>query len=159
MMTLGLGETFLMRWRVKVHEIIGYSDPGVTVWSDEEHGVVLSMGMDFIESAEELITAPFTPHEWHEFMLESEDMLSYRLYIDGALGFEGEFFDSPFSNPGVGWGDISSHRSLAQWDHVAFGIVPEPSSGLCILAGSCTAVLLRCSASRRELPVVERSQT
>jgi hypothetical protein len=158
MMTPGPGESFVMQWRVMVHEIVGYSDPGVGVVSDDEHALVLSMGRDFIESAEEGTSAPFTPDEWHEFMLQSQDMLSYELYIDGALGFDGEFFDSPFSNPGVGWGDISSHRSLAEWDYVAFGIVPEPSSGLFILAGICAGALSRRWATRREPPIVEGSQ-
>jgi hypothetical protein len=159
MMTPAAGETFVMHWRVKVDEIIGYSDPGVTVWSDDQHALVLSMGMDFIESDEELTTAPFTPHQWHEFTLESEDMLSYQLYIDGVLSLEGAFYESAFSAPGPGWGDISSHRSLAEWDYVAFGIVPEPSSGLFVLAVICAAVLLRRSATRRGVLIVEGELT
>ncbi len=159
MMTPGPGETFVMQWRVKVHEIIGYSDPGVGLSSDDEHALVLSMGMDFIESAEEGTSAPFTADEWHEFTLESSDMMSYQLSIDGALAFDGDFFESPSLSPGVAWGDISSHRSLAEWDHVAFGIVPEPSSRLTILAVICAAALLARPAARREPPMLERRQT
>lgn len=147
-----------IRLGVKVDEIIGYSDPGVAVCSDDQHALVLSMGMDFIQSSEELISAPFSPHEWHDFTLESEDLLTYQLYIDGMPAFDGSFYESAFSLAGAYWGDHSSHRSLAEWDYVAFGIVPEPSSGLSGLAVMCVAVLLRRSASRREPLTVEGKQ-
>ena len=155
MMSPNPGETFVMHWRVKVHEIIGYSDPGVSVWSDDQHALVLSMGVDFIQSSEELTTASFAPYEWHEFTLQSEDMLTYQLYIDGAPAFDGSFYESAFSLAGAYWGDHSSHRSLAEWDYVAFGIVPEPSSGLSVLVVACAAVFVKRATDRRESPVVE----
>jgi hypothetical protein len=64
-------------------------------------------------------------------------MRGYRLYIDGTLAIEGRFFESLFYGPGVGWGDVTSHRSLAAWDVVEYGIVPEPTAWLVLSTGAC----------------------
>lgn len=133
MMTPGPGETFVMQWRVRIDEVIVLTDPGILVRSDDQYAVVLVLGVDFIQSAEEGISASFSPNEWHEFVLESADMRTYQLYIDGALGMEGSFYQSVFTTPEAGWGDITTHRSLSQWDEVGFGIVPEPSTARLVL--------------------------
>lgn len=127
-MTPGPGERFVMVWRVKVREIIGSAAPGVAVWSDDQHAVSLDMGMDFIEDPHDGTAASFAPNQWHEFALRTEDMLSYELYIDGALGMEGEFYESYFPLAGAYWGDKTSHRALSEWNYVGFGMVPEPAS-------------------------------
>ena len=134
MMTLEEGETFVYRWRVKVDEVIVEIDPGVGLMSDDDFTVIFLLATDHVISFYEPEKyASFAPGEYHEFLFESSDMQTYSLYIDSELAFEGAFFDSLFSGAGVSWGDITTHRSLSEWDHVEFGIVPEPASGLGLL--------------------------
>jgi len=45
---------------------------------------------------------------------------------------EGVFFEGFFSAC-VGWGDVVSSWSLAEWDYFRFGVVPEPSGWLMAL--------------------------
>ena len=134
MMTLEEGETFVMSWRVKVDEIIGTIDPGVGIRTDDQYAIAFALGVDHIYSTYEWPKgAPFAPGEWHEFLFESPDMQTYNLYIDSQLAFQGLFSETYFEDPGMGWGDTGSHRSLSQWHYVQFGIVPQPASGLGLL--------------------------
>jgi hypothetical protein len=148
MTTLNPGETFLMHWRVKVDQIIGYADPGVGVQSEDQHLIILKMGMDFIELAYGDTRATFAPGEWHEFELRSANMTDYELWVDGVFGFSAAALDDTPGTPTVAWGDLSSHCSLSEWDYFEFGVVPEPSGALLLLA-TCAACLLKCSAGRR----------
>jgi hypothetical protein len=150
MMTPGFDETFVMQWRIKVHEIIGYGAPGILIWSDDQHALVMVLGLDFIIDDVASTTASFTPHEWHEFTLSSSNMLDYSLSIDGTPAMEGTFWEDMVPTPpGPRWGDIGSHRSLAEWDYVGFGIVPEPSSGILMLLACFLALPLRVQRLRR----------
>lgn len=134
MMTLEEGETFVYRWRVKIDEVTVDIDPGVGLMSDEDFTVVFLLATDHVISFYEPEKyASFAVGEYHEFLFESFDMQTYSLYIDSGLAFEGTFFDSSFSGAGVSWGDITTHRSLSEWDYVEFGVVPEPGSGLGLL--------------------------
>ncbi len=134
MMTLEEGETFVYRWRVKVDEVIVELDPGAGLRTDDQREVVFALGEDRIISFYEPDKyASFAPGEWHEFLFESSDMQTYSLYMDSELAWEGTFFDSLFSGAGVSWGDTWSHRSLSEWDHVEFGILPEPVPALSVL--------------------------
>jgi hypothetical protein len=136
-MTLAPSETFVMHWQVRVDEVIdaAHTDPGVWAESDDPWEVAFVLGMDGIHSLYEPGNwAPFTAGLFHDFLLESSDMRSYTLSIDGVRSLERLFFESLFQGHGVGFGDVSSNRSLAEWDYVECGIVPEPSAVLCILA-------------------------
>jgi hypothetical protein len=135
------GETFIMSWRLNVHEAVpNREDPGVYVISDDLWSVAFLFDEDSLQSFyEPTVDVELEPHVYHEFELRSGDMRSYELYVDGELAIEGVFFEGFFS-PYVGFGDITGGRSLAAWDYFRFGVVPEPCSllmlvGLCIGAG------------------------
>jgi hypothetical protein len=127
------GETFVMSWRLNVHEATpNREDPGVYVISDDLWTVTFLFDEDSLES------------------LYEPDMRNYELYIDGDLAIEGAFFEGFFS-PYVGFGDLTSGTSLAAWDYFRFGVVPEPAT-----IGLFLAALLACAsrAARRMHRVV-----
>jgi len=139
-MTLGPGETLVVSWRIKVDEVIpiGGDDPAVYIGSDDQYAVSLLLGTSRIYSFYETDkSAPFSPGVLHEFTFQSNDMRTYQLLIDGAPAFQGTFFESLFYFPSVGWGDMTSNRSLAEWDWVECGITPEPAGWLCVLVALC----------------------
>lgn len=126
----GPGETFIMRWRLSVHEVTPYYDPGVCVSSDDLHSVLFLFDEGYVFSFyEQGVYAYFEPGVFHEFELCSADMRSYQLSIDGNLAFEGVFFES-FFGPGVWFGDFTGSTSLAAWDYFRFGVIPEPAAWL-----------------------------
>lgn len=135
MFTLEPGETFVLRWRVEVREITGILDPGVMLHADDQFAAGFLLGANRIYSEyEPALSAPIVPGQFHDFVMESSDMRAYRLYIDGGFAFEGAFFDSLVPGSTVAWGDQASNGSLSAWDYFAYGIVPEPSGALCMVA-------------------------
>jgi hypothetical protein len=142
-MTLGPGETVVVSWRVQVVE--GGEDAAVEVDSDDQWTVHLELGIDGVHSFYEPGNwAPFAPGVFHDFLLESSDLRTYTLAIDGVPSLWGNFFHSLFYSPGVGWGDMSTDQSLSAWQSVEAGIIPEPSAALCALIAFCG-----CSRVRR----------
>lgn len=135
-MTLEDGQTFQLAWRIKVDEAF-YSDPSVEVKFDDFYFVHLSMGTNAIYcDTPPGGWAPFAAGEFHEFHFESSDMRTFSVSVDGVAALEGSFFyGGQHGIAGVGWGDMSSSTSLAEWDWVATGIVPEPSPYVGLLAG------------------------
>lgn len=133
-MTLEDGQTFQLAWRIKVDEAF-YSDPSVEVMFDDFYFVHLSMGTDAIYcDTPPGGWAPFAPGEFHEFLLESSDMRNFSVYIDGLAALQGSFFyGGQHGMGGVGWGDMTSSYSLAEWDWVEAGIVPEPAGLLSVV--------------------------
>ena len=125
------GEMFVMRWRLNVHEVAPWEDPGVYVVSDDLWTVLFVFGDGYVSSTHEYnVTADFEPGVFHEFELRSDDMRSYELHIDGNLALEGAFFEGFFSSC-AGWGDVvRGGVSLAEWDYLRFGVVPEPAAWL-----------------------------
>ena len=128
------GETFIMRWRLKIDEVVGFADPGVAVLSDDKYALIFIFSEDRVWSAFEAnVYADFEPDVFHRFELHSENMRAYELFIDDQLAIEGVFHET-FSGPSVGFGDIvRGGASLAQWDYFRFGVVPEPTSGTMLL--------------------------
>ena len=124
------GELFLMQWRLRIEEVIGFMDISLGVNSDERWAIAFQMNTDTIRSALEGLTASFDPGVFHEFALTSTNMRTYELRIDGKPAIKGQFrlfFDSSR----VGWGDgIQGSASLSRWDYFKFGVVPEPNSAL-----------------------------
>jgi hypothetical protein len=149
-MTLGPQETFVAHWRVRVDDVIpaGSEDAGLGVASDDQWDVLFTLGVDRISSTYEPGNwAMFTPGVFHEFWFESSDMRTYVLSMDGTPLFQGNFFESLFYGPGAGFGDVTSDRSLSEWDYVECGIIPEPSSLLCMVAALIACGRLRRSAA------------
>lgn len=139
-MTLAPGETLHVDWALRVDETSGpwHVDPGVQISFDDQYTVVFVLGVGSIHSLYEPGNwAPFEPGVFHEFSFESSDMRTYALSVDGVPSLQGGFFESLFYSPGVGWGDTTTDRSLAEWDWVECGVVPEPSSILSVLLLSC----------------------
>ena len=135
-MNPGPGETFIMRWRLRVDDVPSTVpwDPVAGVFSDNYTAAGFQIAEDRIRSTfEPEKVATFLPDVFHTFEFVSADMDSYELYIDGVICISGQF-ESVFEASRVGWGDgIQGARSLTTWDQFEFGVVPEPQSGTAIL--------------------------
>jgi len=139
------GELFLTQWRLRIEDFAGGSlGTTVGVFADDRWAVAFHMNNDTIRSAfEPGLSAQFEPDEFHEFELRSPDMRAYELYIDDALAFEGCFWLSLNSNR-IGWGETTTgSSSLSRWDYVRFGVVPEPSTTVTMLALSAAFMVGR----------------
>jgi hypothetical protein len=136
------GETFIMGWRLKVHEATPWEDPGVYVISDDLYSLAFLFAEEYLLSLyEPEVYVEFEPGVFHEFELRSPDMRRYELHMDGHLVVEGVFFEGFFS-PYVGFGDIvHGGASLAAWDYFRFGVVPEPAA--CLMTSICLPLLCR----------------
>jgi hypothetical protein len=136
----GSGEEFVIQWRIRIDELQWYHDPGVVVCSDEKWAVSFVMSLNGIERVfEEGVSAPFEPGVPHAFELRSADMRSYVLSIDDVPAIYGSFWLSLTASRVV-WGDIvSGGASLAQWDYLRFGVVPECNS--LVLSGTAMVLL------------------
>jgi hypothetical protein len=140
----GPQETFVMQWRTLVYECAPARDVGVLVRAEDHYTVNFLMNAGSIyNSYEPGQAASFAPGVFHDFVLESASMRNYDLYIDGVLSLQGNFLESLFPGPVVGWGNFAGCKSLTAWDHVAYGIIPEPSAATCLLIGLCGLELLR----------------
>jgi hypothetical protein len=146
----GPQEMFTVEWGVRVYESTPSYDPGVLVVADDHYSVNFCMDTQSVHSEfEPGRWASFAPNEFHEFVLNSTDMRTYDLYIDGALALQGSFFESFLAGPDVDWGNFAGCKTLTAWDHVAYGIIPEPSALLCVLIPLCYRPSLKRSASPR----------
>jgi hypothetical protein len=156
----GSQETFVMHWRVRVDASWPSSDPGVIVVADDHYALAFTLDTSSIHSNfESGKVAPFAPNEFHDFTVESSDMRAYDLHIDGSLALQGVFSQSFLSGPEIAWGDCSSGMSLAAWDTVEYGIVPEPSVPLCLLTALFCAVSLNRSATGVPMTLSRRIAT
>ncbi len=137
----GPGEEFVAIWRIRVDDLNGRHDPGLSIRSDAGWRVGFVMSLDTIESIyEDGISAPFEPGVDHIFALRSDDMRAYTLSIDGVPEIEGNFWFSLSGASQVQWGDmVNGASSLARWNYYQFGVVPESST---VVLGSTAAVVL-----------------
>lgn len=136
------GEEFVMQWRLRVNEVdghpLGLYDPGVQLYSDDDWAVSLLFGTDFIRSFHEDLEFPMQPGMFHAFEFRSLYMRSYQLFVDGSLIHVGSLWEPDFDRSRVHWGDLArGSASLVDWDYFQFGVVPEPSTGLLLLALLC----------------------
>jgi hypothetical protein len=123
------GTVFFLEWRLLVQSVTEWTDPGVSLQSDEAWSLGFTFGVDFIDSAHEYVTIPFAPGLPHSYAIISAGMRSYKLYIDGALAWEG-WFAKRFVTSRVAWGDsVQGVASVHQWDYVRFGVVPATETG------------------------------
>jgi hypothetical protein len=130
------GELFIAQWRVMVAETIGDGrDSMLVIASDGAMQLAFGLFPDYIESKwEDDVTLPVTPGMFHDYRVLSWDMETYELYIDGDLMHEGTFWQGLLDSK-LAWGDgVRGAASLAHWDYVHFGVVPEPCSILMLIA-------------------------
>jgi hypothetical protein len=133
----GLGETFVLRWRLKVDEEHGpFYDAEIGITSDEAgpntfYAAAFGFAEDRVFDAYQLnLWTPFEPGVFHDFEMRSSDMRAYLLYIDGALAMTGAFTEV-FGPARVAWGDgVQGSTSLTEWDNVRFGVVVPEGSAL-----------------------------
>ncbi|MGD8453078.1 MAG: PEP-CTERM sorting domain-containing protein [Phycisphaerae bacterium] len=132
----GPGETFIMQWRLLVHAGSGW-DPAVALSSDDKWMIGLEFKEGYVRSIfEGDITFPVAAEVFHTYEIRSEDMRTYCMYIDGVLRHEGSFWLS-VSPAYVAWGDgVLGAASWAEWDYFRFGVAPEPSGLLLMLAAA-----------------------
>ncbi len=141
----GPGEVFLLQWRIRVDEVTGGTDPGLWLKTDNYRSIDFYLGIDHVDLPGFVTIAEFEPWVFHTFEFRSSDMETFEFRLDGILTYEGTLLPSGYSST-VGWGDIVyGASSLATWDYVRFGIVPEPGAGLLLgfagLAGSTRRIL------------------
>ena len=143
----GPGESFVMRWRLRVDEVNGYSGPLVMAVSDDHSVAGFKFHENMVRDAYHGgVEAYFEPGIYHEFELRSNDMVNYELYIDDQLALQHHFLANTSLASRASWGHaVTGITSLTRWDYVRFGVVPEPSVG----TGLLTAVALSRRPRRR----------
>jgi len=139
------GGVFVAEWRVKITETVGDEDAGLAFARDD-------LGtLTFLYTANEVISYredwhyPITPYVFHTYRIESSDMISYSLWIDGQYARDGEWDLISWNQSFVLFGDI--HRggvstSCSEWDYFRFGTVPEPT-GVTVLVAVALVVSRR----------------
>ncbi len=130
------GEVFIMRWRMRVDQVSGAWpwDPGVGVLADARRLAAFLYSGDQVRDPGTPWSATFLPGVFHEYEMRSEDMLNYRFSIDAVQAWQGTFLPSG-SGSEVSWGDGSSGvASRTTWDYFEYGVVPESTSWVLLLA-------------------------
>jgi hypothetical protein len=139
----GPGETFVAEWRVDVVQNIGaLPDTALAIARDGRGTLAFQFGTDYLRNRREDYVLPLTPGVPHAFRVESPDMLSYSLFIDGVFARTGQWDLESLNESYVAFGDSGlggGITSIARWDYVRFGVVPEPLS--VIQFGCCLAAL------------------
>jgi hypothetical protein len=129
----GPGETFFLTFRVRVSEITGGIDPGVWFKTDNFKSIDFLLSMDHVEIPFFITIAQFEPGVFHTFECLSSDMQTFRFFVDDQFAYEGNFLPSGYQST-MAWGDIVyGASSLATWDFLSFGVVPEVSTGLLLV--------------------------
>lgn len=128
------GELFVAEWRVHILAIEGNpgtADSGVGIAPDDGGILGLFYFVDRIESVAEGWFEPIVPFVFHTYRIESDNMISYSLSIDGAVVRSGSWdlfsLNESFFNFGDG---VQGARSLTEWDYVHFGVLPEPTTAV-----------------------------
>jgi hypothetical protein len=136
---LAPGERALAEWRLLVGSVSGFADPAVGVCAGAAGEVLLRYREDAVYSSYEGVWISFTPGVFHQYVLDSPDLVTYELRIDGEVVYSG-LFHGPSPQNGAAWGDATEGASsVSTWDYFRFGIVPEPSAGFVVgLAGLAT---------------------
>ena len=140
----GPGEMFVMEWRLRVDDVSAREDPGIAIFSDDSYGLAFELSTSYIASVfESDVTISFEEGVFHSFAIHSADMRSYELTIDETLAYSGVFTDV-FMSSRMNWGDgVQGAASLATWDYVRFGVIPEPSSWLLLVVTATTLCFWR----------------
>jgi hypothetical protein len=140
-------ERFYAEWRQLVTAAHQLPDHGITIASDDGRFIDYSVGVAAIRDGFDGWTAPIEPGVFHTYRIESADLVSYQLFVDGTLARDTLSFDG-LGGGYVTFGDKGSggpSGSTTSWDYFRFGVyqVPEPVSALLL------AVLAMCVCERR----------
>jgi hypothetical protein len=124
----GAGELLVMEWVLKVDIVEGSGDPVAGFFSDDGWAFAFEYAEDHVRSVfENYVSIPIAPGLWHEYEVDSWDMRTYDLCIDGELARQGTL-EQVFTQSYVGFGDgVQGAASLHHWDSFRFGVIPEPS--------------------------------
>lgn len=140
----GPGEEFVVQWRLRVNEIVWDNpifpyDPGWSLNSADGMQTSFVIGIDEFYDRLEQTRVSFEPGVFHEWEFRSANMRSFSITLDGQPVLSGEFFGGlPYSH--ISWGDfVWGPTSNTEWDYFRFGVVPEPSSLVLMLASVCGA--------------------
>jgi hypothetical protein len=132
------GEAFVMQWRLRVDARSDPWDAGIVIARDTSPGhVELNFAPDRVQVYTDGVELAIEPGAFHEYRFESLDMDAFDLFIDGVPVHRGHFETFSLLRSFVNFGDgVQGLRSLSEWDYLAFGVVPEPGSGLllCLVA-------------------------
>ncbi len=136
-LTPGTGQTLLASWRMRVTDgATGWywSDTMVVIENEAEEHASFYIGTDFISELGDINIPPhllpIEPQVWHTYLFVSDDLLSYRFYVDGVFAFESWLHGGSWSEgPAVAWGDAGQGAvsSRSEWDYVQVQVVPESS--------------------------------
>lgn len=140
-LNLNEGETLEITWRMRTLE---------TDDSALRSDVAVSIANSSNRYAQFFLAADFVSEHWvngrmknvygiaggafHTYRFVSNDMSRYELFVNDEFAFADSFHDVA-DGPRVAFGDtISGRSSLAEWDFVEVNVIPEPTSGLALLA-------------------------
>lgn len=132
------GSYFFVQWCTSIGSYSGPGSmgPGIALYAQDGWAVAFTMTDEVIHSSYESgMSAGYEPGVFHAFELRSSGMRTYELYIDEALAFEGNWYDSQWSSKVV-WGDgTTGSSSLSRWDYIRMGVAPQPSTivGIAVL--------------------------
>jgi hypothetical protein len=129
-------EVFVVEWRVLID---GQSEPFDSSVTVARNGIAGDFSLDFaadrVRIRDQDTEVLFSPGEWHEYRIRSSDMQTFSLELDGVFAATGEFLTPSILEPFVSFGDEWIGRaSRSQWDYMRFGVVPECSSSMGIIA-------------------------
>ena len=138
----GPGEEFVAQWRLRVNEVNGNPnflyDPGVRLTSDDGWHIALVIGVDEVHSILDQEDVGYKPWVFHAWEFRSADMRSYSLSVDGSIVHTGTLTETGATEPQIEWGDlVGGSTSHSDWDYFRFGVVPEPTSCISLLALLC----------------------
>jgi len=146
----GPGEYLYVEWRIKVTGTEESYDNGIYLFNDDGHVVDIQVGPDMVlDISDPTIAgnqASIAPDQFHVFLLTTEDMSSYELYVDDEFAFSGEFVLSEAHLSWIAFGDGlqgGTHSALADWDFMRFGIAPTPSALALFLPGTVALICRR----------------
>jgi len=126
----GMGEVFRAEWRVHVDPVSDADDAGVLIARDSPPGFIsFKNGPDSLLIKPGNVVIPLAPGVFHSFLVESSNMETFDLSVDGAPTYSGLFKTNSLLESYVVFGDgVQGARSLTRWDYVRFGVVPEPAA-------------------------------
>lgn len=145
------GELFIAEWSVRIlHSLGPVPDATLGIARDGEGTLAFGFRVDSVTSLREGWAYPLSPDVLHAFRLESTDLLSYSLFIDGVYLRDGLWDLESLNESFFAFGDGSyggTVRSYSEWDYVRFGVIPEPETALMV-----SAVILIVFRSHRRQP-------